>query len=94
MKLHKLMVGSLAGILALSATAFAIPTGEADRMSVTQEIQRLETVQANAQQEAENRPGYNGRAAREKLEQLNGIIEQLQQRKPVSPEAVDRALLR
>jgi len=100
MRLHKLTIGSLAGILALSATAFATTTGgEASMsvtspMSVTQEIERLGQVQAQAQQEAERRPGYEGRAAREKLEQLDDIIEKLQQRKPVSPDAVDRALLR
>lgn len=94
MKLYNLTVGSLAGLLALSATAFANPTAATDPTSVTQEIARLQSEQVQVEQEAERRHDWYGRQAREKLDQLNDVIDKLQQREDVSPETIDRALLR
>ena len=94
MKLHKFAIGSLLGILALTTAAFASTNVNTDDTSVTRQIQRLQAAQFQAEQEAARRPGYGGRAARQRLDQLDGIIEKLQERKPVSPEEIDQSLLR
>jgi TolA-binding protein len=94
MKLHNLTVGSMAGLLVLSATALANPPVTTDKAPVTQQIERLQSAQVDVEQESNRRHDWYGRQARQQLDQLNDVIDQLQQRKDVAPETVDRALLR
>ncbi|HTY55675.1 MAG TPA: hypothetical protein VMB26_10765, partial [Candidatus Binataceae bacterium] len=59
-----------------------------------QQIERLQSAQVEVEQESNRRHDWYGRQARQQLDQLNNVIDQLQQRKDVAPATVDRALLR